>query len=356
MSDSVDADLTSQLEFGSEDLEGSLSVDGAFEIAAADVVPAPLSEACPSCAPPSPSVVCFESPPVPHAPLSLDVHFPVCVSSTERHNFLSDGLQPTFPFYGILPISPGNGEDTVVLSMKPVATMKVNEQHRLLNRTNLVALATLSPHEGALLASGFSKAAATTAAPWMRLLSATSEKTSMSSESSAIWATCTYRFERQCYHTDVTELEPHPAFVSAVEHAVGADEADPLTQLAALHRVLAEWGPVFAPRTTSGCALRTSIKMPREPNETRVFTLPMNPDAHTSAATAVQRGDGSVRGGGEYSQRHAVPPEPEARWLDARDTSRSGEACEPTVVEHCRRLAGMGRYHTAVLRRGLCLE
>jgi hypothetical protein len=220
-------------------------------------------------------------------------------------------LQPTLPFYGILPIGPGNGENTAVLSMKPVALMKVHEQHRPLrplNRTNLIALATFSSYEGALLASGFSKAAATTAAPWMRLLCATSEKTPMSSEPPTIWATCTYRFERQCYYTNVTELEPHPAFVSEVEHAVGADEADPLAQLAALRRVLAEWGPVFALRTTAGCALRTSIRMSRELNEARIFTLSMNPDAHASAAPAVQRGSGSVRGGGENPQCNAVSP------------------------------------------------
>jgi hypothetical protein len=326
------------------------------EIAAADVVSAPSSIACLSRAPPSPSIICFESPPLPDVPLSLDIYSPVCVSTTGRHSLLIDVLQPTFSFFGILPIGPGNGEDTVVLSTKPVATTKIPEQHRPLNRTNLVALATFSPHEGALLASGFSKAAATTAAPWMRLLGATSEKTQMSSKPRTVWATCTYRFERMCYHTDVTEMEPHPAFVSAVEHAVGADEADPLAQLAALRHVLAQWGPVFAPRTTVGCALRTSIRMPREPNEARVFTFAMNPDAYAHAATAVQRGGGSLRGGGEHSRRHAVSPQPKARWLDAGGTSRRGEACDPTVVEHHRRLAGMGCHHPAVFRRGLYLE
>jgi hypothetical protein len=285
MSDSVDADLTSQ--FGSEDLEGSLP-DSASEIAAVNDV-APLSVACQSSAPAA-------TPQSPSQALSPDTHSPVCVSATERHNFLSDVLQDEFMVFAILPIGPGDGENSLVLSIKTAALRKVLLDYRWVNRTNLVAVATFSPHEGALLASGFSKAAATTAAPWMRLLSAACEKTPTSTGPSTIWATCRYTFERQCHQTDIAEMEPHPTFVSAIEDAVGADDADPPVQLSALRRVLAAWGPVYATRLTMGCALGTSVSSGWTLTEVRVYIFSVGFPCSPSAVTAAQRGGSSVGG------------------------------------------------------------
>jgi hypothetical protein len=160
--------------------------------------------------------------------------------------------------YGILPLGADDGGKSLALSIKRVALTTQPAVSRRLNTMSLSAAASFCPHEGALLAAGLCKAAAKTAAPWMRLVGAANEEAPTSDPPPLVWATCSDGFERMSVSVDVADLEPHPAFVSAVENAMGAHGADTQVQLRALRRVLAVWGPVLATRVTLGCAYTTS--------------------------------------------------------------------------------------------------
>jgi hypothetical protein len=180
----------------------------------------------------------------------------VSVSSVKSPILLSESIQAILR-YGILPLGAGDGGKSLALSLKPVALKVQPDVSRRLNSANLAAAASCCPYEGALLASGFAKAAAKTAAPWMRLLSGDVEVPPASGRP-IVWATCSDRFERRSLAVDVADLAPHPAFVAAVENAVGSDASDTHAQASAMRRVLESWGPVFATRVTLGCARTTS--------------------------------------------------------------------------------------------------
>jgi hypothetical protein len=238
-------------------------------------------------------------------PSSPEAVFKVRVPAITRYQSLLISLQADYPVLGILPVGLGDGENTLTYSMKPVALVAdpANLQTRRLRpKTNLVAAATFSRHEGALLAAGFSKDAATIAAPWMRLLSSADGDMPPSSRPSVIWATCTERTELKSFRMDPSGLEPHPAFVSAVKNAMGADEADSPAQLHALRRVLAAWGPVLATRVTLGCALTTSMSW----MTSEVTSLPSSCMAGAHALRLLQSGDMGAVWAAEKHIRNAV--------------------------------------------------
>jgi hypothetical protein len=239
----LDADAAIQLEADSEYVVDNLS-DLSFS-----EVPTPIVLS-------SAASVASEGPTPAIAPSNSQALFPVGISAVAYRILLTSALQAILSC-GILPFGTGDGGKSLALSLKPVALAAQPTASRRLNSASLTAAAAFCPYEGALLASGFSKAATKIAAPWMRLLSADAEAPPTSGPP-IVWTTCTDGFERRSLAVDVSDLPPHPAFVAAVENALGSGASDTHAQASAMRRVLASWGPVFATRVTLGCARTTS--------------------------------------------------------------------------------------------------
>jgi hypothetical protein len=117
--------------------------------------------------------------------------------------------------------------------------------------TDTIVSSTASSAEAALMRLGFSKAAATSALPWLSLLGEGGPEKSFPS----IHVVARQIHAQITVNADIDDLNPHPSFVLEVQQVLSMP-AD--VQLQALRKVLRRWGSLIATTITLGCAVVSS--------------------------------------------------------------------------------------------------